>query len=373
MTKKALPKRNGEIDFWKFVASIYIVLFHSRAFYNPDLFRGAMALPVEFFFVVSGFFFASSVYRDQREFNSRTIGQETVGFIWHKIKGFLYYFLFGFGFSLIAVVYRYGPAYLFTLERIKNIVFEFFLINTLTSTSSSIIPADWYLSTMLTAMFFLYPLFRCKKDIFSAYIAPLVGIGGLGYLMFKYGVIAAGADGVFPSKGLIRAIVSICLGVAAYRVSEELKKKEFGRFGIAVCSGIGAVSVLGAFILFIKMPKEIQAFAVMLCAVFVAVSASGKSVFSKMFPAALCQKLGEFSLSLYLGHSAVRTAIQGFNKHHTILKPYFKNGDKQWIGVLIYLAGSCILAVVMIYMNKLLKKILDARKEAKTPHSVTVE
>ena len=195
---KTLSKRNGEIDFWKFIASIYVVLYHSRAFYNPDLFHGSMALAVEFFFVVSGYFFASSVYRDKRDFSSRTIGSETVQFIWHKVNGFLYYFLFGFACSFLAGLYMTGFSKMITLERIKNYFFEFFLLTHLTSTPSSVIPADWYLSAMLVAMFFLYPFFRYKKDVFSAYIAPLVGFGGLGYLMNKYGVLAAGGE---PFRG----------------------------------------------------------------------------------------------------------------------------------------------------------------------------
>ncbi len=163
---KTVPKRNGEIDFWKFVASIYVVLYHSRAFYNPDLFRGSMALAVEFFFVVSGFFFASSVYRDKREFSSRTIGGETVGFIRHKVNGFLYYYLFGFAFSLLATIRMSGLSSFFSIEKIKNTLFEFFLLQNIMSTPSSIIPADWYLSAMLTAMFLLYPLFDIRKTCF---------------------------------------------------------------------------------------------------------------------------------------------------------------------------------------------------------------
>ncbi len=191
--------------------------------------------------------------------------------------------------------------------------------------------------------------------------------------MNKYGVLAAGADGVYPPKSLIRAVTSICLGVVAYRVSELLKEKEFGTFGVAVCSGLSAVSVLATFLLFIKMPNEIQQLPVVLSAVFVAISASGKSVFSRMFPVKICQKLGEFSLAIYLGHSAVRTLLRAMVRSHKGLKVYFTNGDKQWYGVIVYLVCSAALAVLMMFMNKGLKAILAARKEAKTPRSVTAE
>ncbi|MBQ6020252.1 MAG: acyltransferase family protein [Clostridia bacterium] len=368
----AAPKRNGEIDFWKFVASIYIVLFHSRAFYDPDLFRGSMALAVEFFFVVSGFFFALSVYRDNREFRLRTIGRETADFLRHRVGGFLYYYLFGFGVSFLLAILQYRSA-LLSFKTIRDVVLEFFLLSSLTSTTCRIIPADWYLSAMLIAMLLLYPFFRYKKGIFSAIVAPILGVGGLVYIMIRFGVIASSGNGAFPPKGLTRAVTSICLGVAAYRISELLKKKSFDKFGAALCSGICAISILVTFALFWRMPKTVQPVAVVLSAVFVAISASEKSVFSRMFPVKICRKLGEFSLAIYLGHSAVRTVLLALANRITFLQPLFANGDKQWYGVLIYLVCSAALAVIMMLLRKWLNAFLAARKKAKTGQPVTVE
>lgn len=365
---RALPKRNGEIDLWKFVAAIYVVLFHSKAFYQPALFHGSMALAVEFFFVVSGFFFASSVYRDGREFRIRTIGRETVGFLRHKIRGFLYYYLLGFGASFLLAILQYKTD-LLSFPTVRDILLEFLLLSSLTSTTCLIIPADWYLSAMLIAMLLLYPLFRYKKNIFSAAIAPVLGVGGIIYLMYKLGAIAARGEG-FPSIELIRAVTSICLGVVAYRVSELLKKKEFGRFGVAVCSALSAASVVGAFLLFLRMPKTLQPVAVMLSTVFVAISASGRSVFSRMFPAALCQKLGEFSLAIYLIHSAVRIVLLALSDRIAFLKPFFTNGDRQWYGVIVYLLCSVAAAVAMMFLKRKTNAFLAARKARRTAASV---
>ncbi|MCR5042431.1 MAG: acyltransferase family protein [Clostridia bacterium] len=359
----AVKKRNGEIDFFKFVASIYVVLFHSRAFYNPDLFKGAMALAVEFFFVVSGYFFARSVYGDKRKFRGSSIGTETLGFMRHKIGGFIYYFLLGFACSFAAGFYRKGFE-LFSLVNVKDFIYEFFLLTLLTGTSSKIVPADWYLSAMLVAMFVLYPLFRYKKDLFSGVIAPIVGIGGLGYLMNKYGILAAGGDGDFPSKGLIRAFVGICVGVFAYRISEMLKAKEFGKVGKTILSLVSCVCVISTFVLFINMPAEVQSLPVFLSMIFVAISTSGKSYFSRLFPVRICQKLGEFSLAIYLAHSAVRSFLLGLRSDYPVLKLFFSNGNRQWVGVLIYVICSAILAIVFMALTSLIKKARQKKAAA---------
>ena len=157
-------KRNGEIDFWKFIASFFIVLFHTRTFYEPDLFPTGFAMAVEFFFVASGYFLAASVYRDRRPFCGQTIGSETVGFLRHKLDGFIYYFAFGFLFSAAAFVYQFGLRSCLTAENLMNYLLEATLLSNVTVTPSPILPADWYLSSMLAAIFPIYPLFRRNKD-----------------------------------------------------------------------------------------------------------------------------------------------------------------------------------------------------------------
>ena len=67
MGQKIKKVRNGQLDFFKFVFAIVILLFHGRilgdaASVDKLLFENG-AIAVEFFFIVSGFFFVPSVER----------------------------------------------------------------------------------------------------------------------------------------------------------------------------------------------------------------------------------------------------------------------------------------------------------------------
>ena len=58
-------KRNGAVDFWKFVFSVVIMCFHSLYFAGSEkyiFYDGANM--VEYFFLVSGFLMASSIMKN---------------------------------------------------------------------------------------------------------------------------------------------------------------------------------------------------------------------------------------------------------------------------------------------------------------------
>ena len=355
-------RRLGEIDFWKFAASVFIVLFHTRTFYEPDLFPSGFSMAVEFFFVVTGFFFAASVYRDERPFSGKTIGKETVQFIFRKLNGFLYTFLICFALSAAACVFQNGARTYMNAEALMNGLFEVTLLSNVTGTPCSIIPADWYLSAMMLSLFLLYPFFRRSKDLFSAYAAPLLAVSLLGYLLAVYGVIGNEAAGSFPPKNVVRAVCAICFGVTAYRAAALLGRRRLSAAGKALCTAGAALFALLTFASLFFINGKTQPLVVVFSAAFVALAASGQSAAAKLFPAALCRRLGEFSLSLYLSHTAVRSFLLGLMLRRPELKPYFTNGDRQWLGVLIFLALSAVLAAAVTLLAKALRGAVGKRK-----------
>ena len=77
--------RNYEIDFWKFVFSICIVIYHAWQFQytgDPVIF-GYGNLLVEFFFVVSGYLMIAKIYNKKK---SQNIGKDTWNFIVSKLN-----------------------------------------------------------------------------------------------------------------------------------------------------------------------------------------------------------------------------------------------------------------------------------------------
>ena len=98
MAGQRSQKRNGAIDFWKFVFCMIIAIYHGRYMGGSvpyALFKDGGYLAVEFFFLVSGFLMAKSAKRAE-ETSRLQLGTETAQFIWHKAKIILPYFIFAY-------------------------------------------------------------------------------------------------------------------------------------------------------------------------------------------------------------------------------------------------------------------------------------
>lgn len=100
-------KRNGIISLWKFIFAIVIVFFHGVFFYSgkPDnvFFRGGY-IGVEFFFLVSGYFFAKSVLK--KRYNQKNIGKDTIKFVYDRTKKMIPYIVIAFLITFVLLFFK---------------------------------------------------------------------------------------------------------------------------------------------------------------------------------------------------------------------------------------------------------------------------
>ena len=85
---QTIKKRNGKIEFLRFLFAVIIVLHHSRYLVSDEkcIFLGG-SLAVEFFFIVSGYLMMATIEK-KRLTNSSVLmlGNETLQFILKKVK-----------------------------------------------------------------------------------------------------------------------------------------------------------------------------------------------------------------------------------------------------------------------------------------------
>lgn len=298
----------SELDFWKFVAMIAILLVHSRVFFGKDVVLKYGYLGVEFFFLITGYLLAASVYRDQRPFSSEMIGSELWAFIRHKIGGFLPYFLVGWTLSLSLKAIQTGGA-LFHGSNLRESVFDLLLLRESGLPYYDIAGPHWYLSSMMIALFLIYPVFRWRKNLFSLVVAPAVGLILLGSIFMSFKSVTCGVSypNGFLTLGTTRAIAEISLGVAAYQLSKYVSKLDFGAKTGWIFTGVNMFALIGGFGTIIEMHKKSdQPFVILMFFIFVVVATSRKATMSGWYNEKLCRYLGKLSLSVFLTHWAIR-------------------------------------------------------------------
>ncbi len=298
--------RNGKIDLLRFVFSVVIALFHfGDSIGNKQLFpRGAVA--VEFFFILSGFFMASSISKKSR-LPSEKLGSETFGYVWKKYLSICPQILIA---GAIGFVVRHlckkvtiaiaGKHALATMLEFLNL--RMFGYETWTSNGPT-----WYISAMLIAMLLLYPVCRRNFDLFQFVIAPIIGFGMITYLLTtNNGDILSvfGRVMSFIPRGLFRGIGEICLGVMLFPIVQRLSQLNLQTGAKWL---ITVTELLAYAFCFICLQRKTvlngsDIFYILVLMIAMICSLSQQGYFSNLFNNRLSYWLGKFSLSVYLGH-----------------------------------------------------------------------
>ena len=304
-------KRNGAIDFWRFVFAAVLVVFHTHVLNINDLYKADSfplhkgSLAVEFFLLTSGFLLAMSMNKPGRNISF------SWGSTWRFIKGKIMAFYPAFVICWV-LAFILTSAVFFTdvhdlIVRFFRSVFELTLLRNAGYDVARVLPQAWYLSAMILVMFLLYPLYALNKKRFEYYIAPMIALLILGYLFFTTeSLLNPSKEMFFTYKGNLRALAEICLGVVCYNFYRKLKEVEFTRFGAVVMAGIELFGYIFAILYmqyYKKFPNHIQFTVLFFLAVSITVSFSEKSVISPLFDNKFCNLLGRYSLYPFLMYS----------------------------------------------------------------------
>lgn len=296
-------KKNGEIEFFRFIFSVIILLHHSQYLVQPKNcpFVGG-SLAVEFFFILSGCLMAQSIEKERCfQKNTIRIGKETLQFMARKLKGLFpqLFFAWFIAFSVTMVASNQSWR-----EMANSLIDGFTELTVIKmsglTTGGSVNGVVWYISSMLLCMFFLYPLIRKYPDVMYHVVIPLTILLGYGLLCQTYGSPRGGPE---TYKADVRALAGICTGIVCYWSAIKLREIRLTTFGQAVLSFV-KWCCYGASVYYmhtISRDKK-DYFFIMLLAIAVIISFSQQSVENNFFQQKWCTTLGSFSLYLYLSH-----------------------------------------------------------------------
>ena len=179
-------KRNGEIEFWRWIFCVIVFVFHvslDRA--GTYSFFGKGQIGVEFFFLVSGFFMAKKADRE-RDRDTANLGKESMIYVIRKYLSIFPYHLFVFIAGLFIILYNRH----FSLEGLSQTLIyafpQFFLFHMNGYIfDAKVVSVEWYISSLLIVSLMIYPMLRKFYDKFVFIIAPLASLAVGGYLANK--------------------------------------------------------------------------------------------------------------------------------------------------------------------------------------------
>ena len=265
-----------------------------RKLSNHFFFYGAIG--VEFFFIVSGYLMAKSVYNDI----SRGVdGLDTKTFLWRKIKSIWIYYL---SISLVMMILKIigGQDFRYILQRIPSL---FFLQRT-GAFPYAFLTTSWYLSSMLIAMAIIHPILKKYYQTFVDVIGPLVAILLVGYIIHESRSMLGITKWIgITYKCNLCAIAGIAMGTSCFEISRKMQDREYTNLQRCIISLLAILNFI-LIMLFIcsNERNRYTAYLVYLFAGLVTLSFSScgylsqKGIFQKRF----FIYLGSISLPIYL-------------------------------------------------------------------------
>lgn len=312
--------RNGKIEFLRFLFCIIILLFHGQKYLIGEtplpkdirlVFFRHGAIGVEFFFLVSGYLMAKTIYKTRtadREngMTEQTLSKNALMFIKKKYISILPQHLAAFVIVFIAYVISNGFTVKEWILKAINSLPNLFLIEMSGLSFTNPNHIEWYISSMLIAMAILYPFCYKYYYTFTRYAAPLISLLIVGYLIYETKYLSGVTVWMgFSYKGMLRAVAEIALGTTAFEISRYMNQRTFSkaqRFAFTVLE----LSCLSGILIYCvtTFSSRYESYALIAIFVLVTLAFSGVSYGSRLFDNKLCYFLGNISLPVYLAQLA---------------------------------------------------------------------
>lgn len=299
-------KRVGEIELFRFIFSVIILLRHFESVVNENLVFPGGAYGVEFFFLVSGYLMMASVEKASSRENTCSIPVDTWSYLRKKVKSvYLEIFLaYGIGFVVICVCRSFRWNDIRNLFR--NSIFELLLVQRFGLGSNSVNSPIWYIESMLLAMAVLYPLNRKYQNSMKYIIMPMTALFLLGYLQQEYRTLRGPSIWLtFTYKGNIRAVAELCIGAECFYIVQNLKQIRFTRLSKWLLTLLKWVC-WGSLILYMWQESKYDFYMLLLLCISCILAFSQQCADAHIYQNKLVTWLGKFSLYLYLSHYPYR-------------------------------------------------------------------
>ena len=356
--------RNGKIEFLRFVFSVFVLLFHCGKYLLPPIsyFKGLHlslfghgSIAVEFFFIVSGFLMAKSVYkRIGSPVGGKALFTEYTAFMRKKYFSIFPMHCIAFVPAFVTAVLFYGfkgqQIFDYFLDSLPNL----FLVEMTGLRFRDPNHFEWYISCMLLAMAVFYPLLRRFYHAFTRWFAPVFSLLLIGYLIKTTGSLSGVTAWTgICYKSFLRALSEIALGTCCFECSQSIAAKEYTKkqkILLTVAEWV-LYALLFTFSV-LTFPIKYEGLIPFILVIALSLSFSGQTGVPERWNKRAIYFLGKLSLPIYLCQITALYLVRTYGKS-------LSGWTNVWIA-----AGSTIILSVLVYLLDQKLHALISRKKA---------
>lgn len=304
MQGMVMKKQNLDIQFFKFIYSCVIVLYHLAS--NTAITCRGGYCGVEYFLLSAGLFLFMAFQRGEEKGLNQTPGQ-------YVLKRFLRFLPWSTtAFLATALVERLW------IEPVESVVawadlfssdiWEILMVkwNGMNNNVHLVNSPAWTLSAMLIVGFFIWTLMYYYKKPFVNLIMPLTLVLGFGYWTHLPSANTELWLG-FTTFGTFRTWLIMCLSFYCIPMAEKLSEISFNKKGkVLLTAAEVLIHVFSLCVIVYRADRYYQWLLTGLFMISIAIALSGHSYIAKILEnSKLVKLLGDLSMSIYLMHTLV--------------------------------------------------------------------
>lgn len=298
--------RNSYIELLRFIASIFIALFHVNVTPNGWIFT-------EFFFMLSGYFAFKAV-------EAKKIGDSVNEPLIYTLNAVKKIFPYTFLSMLMLFVVRINIYKLTTKEILRffgnfiesitllngtNIILPYFVVSDDYCGGEMFLGPLWYICALFVAMPIMIFLVRCYYSKVGIWLVSFLPLFIDGYILFHNGTILGyHMNMMFFFTLDLRALAGLLFGGAICCLSKKISLIQFNVLGRIILGIIELLLIFLCFLLAISSEAQYTLLWIMALIISLSITFSEKS-FTSIIHHKFLNYLGNLSISIYCSHFIV--------------------------------------------------------------------